>query len=193
MESSDIEKMTDEQLVELSLKNQSNFLYLMKRYEAKLTAYVRRLSNFDNDQTEDILQETFIKVYNNLNYFDSSLKFSSWIYRICHNQIVDHYRKSKARPQLFDLDFNDEIINNLVADFDVHRNIDLVYLSNSIRDVLNSMDLKYKEVLVLRYFEDKNYQEISDILKKPMGTVATLINRAKKQFREKLAVAKVEL
>ncbi|MDP2812272.1 MAG: RNA polymerase sigma factor [bacterium] len=189
----DIEKLTDEELVKLTLKNQENFLYLMKRYSRRLTAYIRRLSNFDSDEAEDILQDTFIKIYNNLNDFDSSLKFSSWIYRICHNQIIDHYRKSKSRPQTFDLDFNDEIINNLAFDFDMAKELDISYLRKNINSVLDSMELKYKEVLLLRYFEDKDYQEISDILKKPMGTVATLINRAKKQLKEKLSTAKIEL
>lgn len=189
----DILKLTDEELVNFTLKNQENFLYLMKRYEAKLKAYIKRLSNFDNDQVEDILQDTFIKTYNNLNDFDASLKFSSWIYRICHNQVIDHYRKTKARPQTFDLDFSSELINNLISDSDISKEVDRSYLRANINSVLDSMDLKYKEILILRYFEEKDYQEISDILKKPMGTVATLISRAKNKFREGLLAAKIEL
>ena len=59
------------------------------------------------------------------------------------------------------------------------------YTAKEVMDTLSEMDERYREVLVLKFIEDKNYREISDILEKPMGTVATLISRAKKQFKEK--------
>jgi len=57
-------------------------------------------------------------------------------------------------------------------------------LSQKVAQVLEELDDKYQEVLILKYLEDKNYQEISDILKKPMGTIATLLSRAKQQFKK---------
>lgn len=189
----DINKNSDEKLVLLTLKNQDYFLFLIKRYEEKILRYIIRISGLRKEDAEDLLQEVFIKVYQNLNDFDQKLKFSSWIYRISHNVVIDNFRKNKARPEIADLDedINDRIIENIKSDFDVTREIDRKYLRTGMERVLKRIDNKYKEVLVLRFFEEKSYEEISDILKKPVGTVSTLINRAKKQFKNEFIKVKV--
>lgn len=185
----DINRKSDEELVLLALKNQDYFLFLIKRYEGKILRYIIRISGLRREDSEDLLQEVFIKVYQNLNGFDQDLKFSSWIYRIAHNVVIDNFRKKKARPEIANLDedINDRIIENIKSDFDITKEIDRKYLRKGMEGILKKLDGKYKEVLVLRFFEEKSYEEISDILKKPMGTISTLINRAKKQFREELA------
>ncbi|MCD4760747.1 RNA polymerase sigma factor, partial [bacterium] len=159
---------------------------------SKLLRYIRRISGLNIEDAEDVLQDVFIKVYQNLNSFDTSLKFSSWIYRITHNQVISNFRKKQARPQEISGD-NELILNNIVSDLDMGRDIDLGYARENIDKILNSLDIKYREVLVLKFLEEKEYKEISDILKKPMGTVATLLNRAKKQFREKLVQSDIKL
>jgi len=143
-----------------------------------------RISNLNKDEAEDIVQDVFIKTYQNLNDFDSSLKFSSWVYRITHNQVISNYRKIKARPQTIILNDDSNFLENLASDFNLNKEIDLKYLKHNVNNTLNKLDLKYREVLILKFLEDKDYREISDILKKPMGTVATLINRAKEQFKK---------
>ena len=82
------ENLSDLQLVKLSLKDHQNFRYLVERYEPLLLRYMRRIANVSKEEAEDLLQEIFIKVYKNLNGFDQKLKFSSWIYRIAHNEIA---------------------------------------------------------------------------------------------------------
>ena len=180
------EEKTDEELVELTLKDQDYLLCLIEKYESKLQNYIMRISNTSREDAEDILQEVFIKMYRNLNDFDKDLKFSSWIYRITHNQVVSNYRKIRARPKSIALDIDSNVLENLVSDSNIEKEVDLKFLQGSVSRVLESLDPKYREVLVLKFLEEKDYKEISDILKKPMGTVATLINRAKKQFKEKL-------
>jgi len=184
---------TDEELVNLALVSKDYFLYLMRRYEGKLLAFILRISSFSHDDAEDILQEVFIKIYENLNDFDTNLKFSSWAYRITHNQVISHYRKAKARPQAVSLDLNDKILANLSSDLDIRKEIDINYFRKNVKKVLANLDIKYREVLILKFLEEKSYKEISDILKKPMGTVATLINRAKKEFREELDRQKIKI
>jgi RNA polymerase sigma-70 factor (ECF subfamily) len=178
------EEKTDAELVQLTLKDQDFFVCIIKRYDQKLLRYIYRITNVGKEDAEDLLQEIFIKVYKNLNGYDQKLKFSSWIYRIAHNQIIDNYRKIKARPDVLDIELNDEFINNLKSDFDMDKEMDDKLLNFEVKDIIVKMDRKYREVLVLKYLEDKDYNEISDILKKPKGTVATLLNRAKKQFRK---------
>ncbi|MCK4554683.1 sigma-70 family RNA polymerase sigma factor [Candidatus Parcubacteria bacterium] len=187
------EEKTDKELVDLALKNKDNFACLIKRYENKLLAYILRISNVRAEEAEDILQDVFIKVYKNLRDFDQNLKFSSWIYRVAHNQVISNWRKNKAMPDSLSLEANPNILNQLIAGTDIMRETDLDYLQKNIYAILSRLDTKYKEVLVLKYFEEKNYQEISDILKKPLGTVATLLNRAKQKFKKELTKQNIKL
>jgi len=180
-----IEK-SDNELVALSLKKKEFYRYLIERYEKKLIRYIMRLAMLRNEDAEDILQEVFIKVYINLNDFDKSLKFSSWIYRITHNETINYLRKRKSRLNTSYSDINEIIINNIRADLDIEGDIDKKYLKNNIEKAMSSIDKKYQEVLILKYMESKDYKEISDILRKPIGTVATLLKRAKEQLKKQM-------
>lgn len=182
----DISSLTDAELVKLTLANQDNFVYLVDRYKGKLSSYVKRLTNANNEDAEDILQEVFIKVYLNLNDFNKDLKFSSWIYRITHNQVISGHRKLKARPEGYAVNLDDQLAKNLTAEIDIKGQVDHKILQETINSVLKKIDPKYRDVLVLKFLEEKSYQEISDILKKPLGTVASLMNKAKQEFKNEL-------
>lgn len=175
---------TDEELVKKTLENQEFFVSLMKRYEQKLFHYILKISSFSKEEAEDLLQEIFLKVYQNLNDFDVSLKFSSWIYRITHNEVISQYRKRKRRPEGNIKELEDFVWDNLASSLDISKEISRQEQQKTIRRVLRRMDKKYREVLVLKFLEEKDYKEISDILQKPLGTVATLLNRAKKEFKK---------
>lgn len=187
------EDKTDEEIVKLSLADQEYFLHIIKRYKLKLYRYVLKISNIDPEEVEDILQEVFMKVYQNLNDFDDSLKFSSWIYRITHNQVISNFRKLKARPQKAGFDLDDDIIKNIASEFNLVNNLDAKILQEKIAKVIEKMDVKYREVLILKFLEEKSYNEISDIIKKPIGTVGSLMNRAKKEFREEFLKQDVKI
>ena len=182
----DISSLTDAELVKLTLANQDNFVYLVDRYKGKLSSYVKRLTNANNEDAEDILQEVFIKVYLNLNDFNKDLKFSSWIYRITHNQVISGHRKLKARPEGYAINLDDQLAKNLTAEIDIKGMVDHKILQETINSVLKKIEPKYRDVLVLKFLEEKSYQEISDILKKPLGTVASLMNKAKQEFKNEL-------
>ncbi len=175
---------TDEELARLSAENQNYFMCLMQRYESKLLKYIKRISGLKPEDCEDLLQEIFIKVFLNLRAFSPDLKFSSWVYRISHNHVISNYRKIKSRGiEVYESE-DQPFWENILSDLDAAKEADLALLRQNINKVLDDLDVKYREVLVLRFWEDKDYQEISDILQKPMNTVGTLLNRAKKQFLE---------
>ena len=180
--------MSDEQLVQLSLKDQDSFYYLIELYEPKILRYIKRITNISPEESEDLLQEIFIKVYRNLNRFNRKLKFSSWVYRIAHNEIINQYRKKKSYSATIDLFTENDDTDHLAGFIGEALDIDNDYISREnaekVRAALAKLPDKYREVLILRYFEDQSYKEISDILRKPAGTVATLINRAKSKFRK---------
>jgi len=184
LELSDMENISDEEIVSLTLKNPDTYAFLVDRYEPKLTRYIMRISSSSKEDAEDILQDVFISAYKNLNDFDTDLKFSSWIYRITHNKVISHFRKISARPKTTTYEGDTQLLNILASDEDLNRDMEKKYTGEQVRSILQTMDERYREVLVLKFLEEKDYKEISDILEKPMGTVATLINRAKKKFKE---------
>jgi len=180
------ENLSDEELAKLTLENQDNFLYIIERYKLKLFNYVRRISDVCDEDAEDILQEVFLKVYLNMNDFDQDLKFSTWIYSIARNHTISSHRKRRARAEGYAIPIDDETVKNIMIELDAPKAIDEYFLQSNVQKILDKLESKYSEVLVLKFIEEKNYQEISDIIKKPMGTVASMINRAKKEFKKQL-------
>lgn len=177
-------QLTDEELVVLSLTERNVFGVLIARYEARLTRYIRRLGLQDNEDQLDVLQEIFIKAYRNLNDFDTSLSFSSWIYRIAHNEAISWYRKRSVRPEGHLIEKSEELIMFLRSEEAHHEEVfDVELQKQALSEALQSINAKYRDVVILRFFEHKEYDEISDILRIPVGTVGTLLHRAKKQLR----------
>lgn len=174
---------SDEELVRLTLEHKEYFGELMDRYERKLQRYVARLGVRDPEDQLDVLQEVFLKAYRNLNGFDTSLQFSSWIYRIAHNEAVSWYRKKQVRPEGHLVGDGDEILSFLTsaeeaADVTFDKSVNATVVTEALMEI----DSKYREVIILRFFEHKEYEEISDILQIPVGSVGTLLHRGKKQL-----------
>lgn len=168
---------TDEELVE-RVRSQDKDLYteIVSRYERKLLRYAESILS-DRGKAVDVVQDAFIKAYVNLNGFNTKKSFSSWIYRILHNEALNsakkHQRETKL-PEGFDAPdpnhFEQELKSKETA--------------ATVRKCLDRLPLKYAEPVALYYLEDKSYEEISDILRLPTGTVGVRINRAKKAMRE---------
>lgn len=178
---------SDEDLVKMTLREPSSFGFLIERYEDKLKRYTMRLGVKSHEDQQDVLQDIFIKAYKNLNSLDTSLAFSSWIYRIAHNEAINWYRKHSVRPEGHLVASGDDILNLLHSDKDSAEVIfDQQVNSEEVVKALERIDQKYQEVLILRYFESKEYDEISDILKIPKGTVGTLILRGKEKLKTEL-------
>ena len=176
-------ELSDLQMVQKSLEDIEYFSCLYKKYEPILQRYIKRISFSSKEETEDILQEAYIKIWRNLYDFDQSLKLSSWIYRIVHNETISFWRKktSYGKDQVVELDEN--LFKGLSSEFEAEDQQE--EKSIVIQEVLQLLPIKYREVLVLKFFEMMSYEEISDVLKIPEGTVATRINRAKKAFINK--------
>lgn len=183
-----LQEKSDEDLVKLALENRDDFLYLVNRYKNKLYGYIRKITNISAEDGEDILQDIFLKVYLNLNDFDADLKFSSWIFRITHNEVISAYRKSQARPQHSAEPLDETVAESIAADFNIIKKIDDSLLQKKVSAVLDRLKNDCREIIILKFLEEKSYQEISDIFKKPMGTVASMMNRAKKEFLEQYKI-----
>jgi len=174
---------SDEELVKMTLSDKNHFGFLVDRYEAKLRRYITRLGVRDPDDQLDVLQEIFLKTYRNLNGFDTKLQFSSWIYRISHNEAISWYRKKNVRPEGHLVADSEELLYFLTTKEDsADLTFDQTINAKAVNESLLNIEAKYREVLILRFFEHKDYEEISDILQIPVGSVGTLIHRGKKQL-----------
>lgn len=157
------------------------FGLLMERYEEKITRYVRRFLSVSQD-VEDVVQEVFIKAYTNIQSLDLSRRFSPWIYRIAHNECVNVLKKkSREKVSFFDLDVVFPHLPSQVRTDDSVRREDT---RRELETVLGLVPLKYREVLVLYYFEDMSYEEIADILQIPTSTVGVRLNRGKDALKK---------
>ena len=186
----DIKDKTDNELVILIRNNPEALSCVIDRYKNKLERYIDRRTNVNTHDREDILQEVFIKIYININDYDNSLIFSSWIYRITHNYIIDWHRKNKKHICISLDDDNSKLIHiledeNSKVDSQVlydQENLDL------IKKEIKNLPQDYQEILILKFFEDKSYDEISDILKISVSSVGVRINRAKKLLKQKINI-----
>lgn len=184
---------SDIELVKLTLKDADWYGCLMQRYEQKLGRYISRISGLNNEDIEDLLQEIFISVYRNLNDFDTNLKFSSWIYRIAHNKTISHYRKLKARADTIGGEEGEKLLSIIDDGKNLEEQINDRITGEKLSHLLAELDVKYRDVLILRYLEEKDYQEISDILKKPVSTIGTLLNRGKSEMQKIIMKKRIKL
>lgn len=168
--------MTDEQIIEKIKKDKDAFGEIIDRYQKKLERYIFYLIS-DKNEVLDLVQEVFIKVYINLNGFNPKKKFSSWIFRIAHNLAVNYLKKKKK-----DFRLNEKI--KISDEKDIEDDLKKKELEKGLQKCLDSLPINYKEVLVLYYFENLSYEEISDSLKIPPGTVAIRLSRAKKYLKK---------
>lgn len=174
---------TDESLAVLAIKDQRAFGVIVDRYQARLLRFIKTISGNRHEEAEDILQESFLKAYRNLNGFDPDQSFSSWMYRIVRNETISHYRKRNVRPEGHMNQEDEQTLDRFAHRMDIAIDAQRAEEATAIRNALNELDPKYRDVLILQYLEEKDYREISDILHIPMGTVATRINRAKNRFK----------
>lgn len=173
---SDFLKSSDEEVVKVIREGDKEiFSEIINRYQSKLLRYALYITS-DEHLAADAVQEAFIKAYVNLNGFDIKKKFSSWIYRIVHNETINILRKNKRVLQIDEqIDFNSGI--NLEEDYIKKE------LVEHVHQCLSKAPISYREPLSLYYLEEKSYEEISDILRLPINTIGTRICRGKQLMK----------
>lgn len=172
-------QLSDERIAALVQKGDIDlFRILIQRYKEKMTRYARKFL-YNKEDINDIIQEVFIKTYINIQSFDVKRKFSSWLYRIAHNELINAIKKKRTLP-LFDLDvflpyeLHDNTLKQEIARQDMYKIID---------KCLNQLEPKYREPIILHYFEELSYKEIADVMQIPISTVGIRIKRAKEMMK----------
>ncbi|BCG61153.1 RNA polymerase sigma factor SigW [Paenibacillus sp. URB8-2] len=177
-------------LTKLALKgDQRAFAELVELYKDKIYHLGYRMLN-NRHEAEDIVQETFLRVYRNLERYDDNQKFSTWIYRIATNLSIDRLRKRRPTYSL-DAELGDQEGTDgysLIPSDNVTPESELL-LSETQRTIYEAIDelpVKYRSVMILRYLQDLSLQEIGDVLDMPVTTIKTRVHRGREFLRKKL-------
>jgi RNA polymerase sigma-70 factor (ECF subfamily) len=172
-----MDERTDEEIAkEVQCGNVEAFGALVERYEERMVRYARRFL-LNREDTQDLVQEVFIKAFRNMQSFNAALRFSPWLYRIAHNEFVSAIRKRSREPlQFFDLDV---LFPHPAARETANEDTERREVREALERSLARIDPKYREPLVLYYFEEMSYQEIADILRLPVSTVGVRLSRGK--------------
>ncbi|MBI4117768.1 MAG: RNA polymerase sigma factor [Parcubacteria group bacterium] len=176
------ESLSDEELCLMAQHgNKQAFSELLERYEKRLVSYARKFMNGSAD-AEDVVQEAFIKSYKNIRSFEASRKFSSWIYRITHNECVNMLKKrGREIMPFFD---TDTFFPHPFAKENHEEEYEKKEMGEVLQSSLDRLPLKYRSVLMLYYLEEMSYKEISDILRIPLSTVGVRLKRGKEALQK---------
>ncbi len=173
------EKLTDDQLVELfRLDKHGGFRTIMYQYQEKVYWHIRRMVTIHED-ADDVLQNTFVKVYKNLDAFEGKSKIYTWIYRIATNESLT-FLKSRNRKRTESLEDNDTVFIQLKADQYFDGNDAQIILQKAIL----TLPQKQKTVFNLRYYEEMSYKEMSDILETSVGALKASYHHAVKKIED---------
>ncbi len=182
LESTTVPYEPDEQIVGRILAGNSyDFRIIMERYTPKLQRYAHTYI-FTREQREDLLQDIFLKAYMHLRDYDPHRSFSPWIYRIAHNVFINAIR-SRSRTPVFSVDW-DVVFPHPSSRERTDTAILHKELAEQLEVCMDSIPQKYRESLALCYFEDMDYQSISQILRIPVSTVGVRLNRGRTLLRK---------
>lgn len=178
---------TDEQLIgDFKEGNVDAYNELVYRYQDRLVNFLFRYTG-NKDDSEDLAQDAFIKLYRSKHLYQEIAKFSTWFYTIAINIAKTSLKKKSRMSTLSISDYDTENekdfdipANAVEPDVQANASLENYYIQKAI----NSLDEAYREVIILRDIQDLDYEEIANILKVPIGTVKSRINRG----REKLKV-----
>lgn len=179
-------------IVEQCRTDPTAFGLVFDRWYKPVFGYIMRRTG-DYDLSKDIAAETFLKAFLKIDAFQwRGISLSSWLYRIANNELNQYYRSSKYKPQsLQQLLENPQMEKLLHQEMEseretMERELKAYNDYNLIREKLQLLDIKYQEVIALRYFEQKTNPEISEILDKNEGTVKSLLSRGLEKLRNML-------
>ena len=183
-------KDTDQQLVERVLNgNQAAFNLLVLRYQHKVAALISRFVK-DPHEVEDVTQEAFIKAYRALNLFRGDSAFYTWLYRIAVNTAKNHLVSRGRRPPSTDFDVDDaELVEDTTAlrDTDSPEGIlEKEHLEKLIYQAIDELPEDLRTAFTLREFSGLSYEDITEIMDCPVGTVRSRIFRAREAIDKKI-------
>jgi len=176
-----VKGLSDYELICLCLKGEQIFFEeLVNRYKNLVYSIVVRMIN-DKDEADDLAQEIFIKIYRNLDKYQTDYKFSTWIIRISTNHVIDYHRKKRVETTNIE-DVEYELPSGSSPEevfFEKEK-------SRVLSQALQELPDMYKVPLVLYHQQSLSYQEIADVINEPLSKVKNRIFRGRKMLKENL-------
>jgi RNA polymerase sigma factor (sigma-70 family) len=157
------------------MSEHAEFIQNYEKYKDKIYTFIMYRVNFNRAIAEDLSSEIFIKAFKNFEGFDRDKPFGAWIYAIARNHLANHYRSQK-----FDTDLEKAV--NLSVD--MRRQMEINSELEEVMEKIQRLDSYSKDVLLLRYVDGLENNEIAEILGKDEGTIRTQLSRALKKLRE---------
>ncbi len=180
---------TDEQLIaEFQKEKAEAFNEIVLRYKDKLINFLFRYTG-SREEAEDLAQDTFLKLYKSKHLYKEIAKFSTCFYTIAINIAKTNLRKKKNYSSISISDFDPEGEKDFDLKADVlspEETAQAGIENEFIQQAINSLDDKFKEVIILRDIQEMVYEEIAEIMKLPLGTVKSRINRGREKLKELL-------
>jgi RNA polymerase sigma-70 factor, ECF subfamily len=170
------------------------FRELVRRYERPVFSLIYRIVR-DRETSEDLAQDTFIKVLNHIDRYRPEFKLSSWLFKIANNVAIDYLRRRQLDTVSMDgSPHAASAIEVEATSFDVGsrgesalEEMEARELGTAIEEAIGRLRPEYRACILLRHVEDRSYEEIASTLDLPLGTVKTYIHRARHELRESLA------
>lgn len=178
--------LSDAELLALFRKEESRhyaFNLLVRQYQQRLYGHVRRMVT-DHDEAQDVLQNTFIKVWNGLDGFREGSQLYSWLYRIAHNECLNHLRR--LRRNLFTS--SDTVIERLSTTLDSSEHFTGDAIQRSLQRAVMRLPDKQRAVFNMKYFDALKYEEISEITGTSVGALKSSYHIAVKKIEGWLAL-----
>jgi len=181
-------QLTDEELMKRFQQEEvESFNILVERYKNQLLNFVFRFVN-DIVAAEDLVQETFLRLYRKKHYYKEIAKFSTWIYTIAGNLAKSELRRRKRRNIFSIHNVGDENKDFDIPDPDADplQNTETSMVLDEIQKAIKKLPTNFKEVVLMRDVQGLSYEEIADSLKIPLGTVKSRVNRGRIKLQEQL-------
>jgi RNA polymerase sigma factor (sigma-70 family) len=158
--------------------NKQAYAHIINKYKNPLYATILRMCKNPQD-AQDLVQEAFIKVYNQLGKYEGKGSFSSWMYRVALNHCMDEFRKKRYKMKQVELN-QDQVVND--------NHPEVIFLkkekNRQLEKLINTLPDDERLILLLRYINELSYHEISEIADVPLSMVRNKIHRAKKKMRD---------
>ncbi|MDV7138514.1 RNA polymerase sigma factor [Maribacter sp. TH_r10] len=174
--------ITEETLVDKLRQEKTQakaFEVLVNTYKERLYWHIRRIV-LNHDDTDDVLQNTFIKVYKNINGFKGESQLYSWMYRIATNEALSFLKKQSKNQGISDTELQDRMVANLQAD--VYFDGDEIQLK--LQKAIASLPEKQKLVFNMKYYQEMKYEEISAVLQTSVGALKASYHLAIKKLEK---------
>lgn len=179
----------DLNISEMEIERQQEFQTEAVPHKDALYNYALKIVR-NSDDAQDLVQETYYKAYKSYHQFQGGTNSKAWMFMILKNTFINNYRKLKREPSRVDYDEIEDIYENIKSEQSKDNNLDLDFYNNLFDDDLSSalakLPEKMKEIFLLCDLEGYSYEEISEIVDIPIGTVRSRLHRARKLLQDEL-------